>query len=206
MRTLLGKTAVALILTIILVVVCYHFVDRPVAWFVHDHGQFMHDFLRWPPLVSDYLKDCAAPAILLVVVWCIWKPGGRLQTGLLAISANVIVTTVLKQLLKWSCGRYWPDTWTHNNPSLIRSGDYGFHPFHYGPAYGSFPSGHAAVICSVLSILWLSYPRWRWCYAIIGVAVCVALVGMNYHFIGDVVAGAMLGATTGLCMTRLFRL
>ena len=152
------------------------------------------------------LEGRAAPAILLVVLWCIWKPGGRLQTVLLAISANVIATTVLKQLLKWGCGRYWPETWSVRYPSLIGSGDYGFHPFHYGPAYGSFPSGHAAVICSGLSILWLSYPRWRWLYAIVGGVVCAVLAGMNYHFVGDVIAGVMLGSITGVYMTRLFRL
>jgi membrane-associated phospholipid phosphatase len=125
---------------------------------------------------------------------------------LLAISANLVVTNLLKQLLKWSFGRYWPETWHYNNPSLIGNGAYGFQPFHHGAAYESFPSGHAAVIFSALSILWLSYPRWRWLYAIIGGALCVALVGMNYHFVGDVIAGVMLGSTTGICMTHLFRL
>ncbi len=206
MRTLLFKTAVALMLGLLLVAVCYYLVDRPVSWFVHSHGQFMRGFLRWPPLVSDWLKACAPPAILLVILWWLWRPGGRLQTVLLAISAGLIATTILKQLLKWGCGRYWPQTWSYKNPSLIGSGDYGFHPFHYGAAYESFPSGHAAVICSVLSILWLTYPRWRWWYAIIAGVVCVALVGMNYHFVGDVVAGVMLGSITGVYMARLFRL
>jgi membrane-associated phospholipid phosphatase len=189
-----------------LLVVSYYFVDRPVSWFVHSHGQFMRGFLQWPPLLSDWLKACVPPAILVVVLWWGWKPGGQLQTVLLAISINLIVTVVLKQLLKWGCGRYWPESWTHNNPSLIGSGDYGFHPFHCGAAYESFPSGHAAVICSVLSILWLSYPRWRSWYAIIGGAICVALVGMNYHFVGDVIAGVMLGSITGIYMTQLFHL
>jgi membrane-associated phospholipid phosphatase len=29
---------------------------------------------------------------------------------------------------------------------------------------------------------------------------------MNYHFVGDVIAGAMLGSITGVCMTHVFRL
>jgi membrane-associated phospholipid phosphatase len=179
-------------------------VDRPVAWFVHDHGSCLHGLLEWPPLISDWLKACVVPAIILVVLWWAWKPGGRLQIVLLAISANLILTTALKQLLKWVFGRYWPETWTHGNPSLISNGVYGFHPFSSGTAYGAFPSGHAAVICCVLSILWICYPRGRWLYAVIGGCVCVALVGMNYHFTSDVIAGAMLGSITGIFMTRLF--
>jgi membrane-associated phospholipid phosphatase len=206
MKTLLTETAIALILAVILVVICYYFVDRPVARFVHDHISFPRGLLQWPPLISGYLRAVALLAVILVVVWWAWKRGGRFQTVLLAISANLVINIVLKQLLKWGCGRYWPETREGDNPSLIGSGAYGFHPFHYGPAYDSFPSGHAAVICSVLSILWLTYPRWRWWYAIVGGAVCVALVGMNYHFVGDVIAGAMLGSITGVCVTHLFRL
>jgi hypothetical protein len=35
---------------------------------------------------------------------------------------------------------------------------------------------------------------------------CVALVGMNYHFVGDVLAGVILGCMTGAWMGRLFRI
>ncbi|MCE5267128.1 MAG: phosphatase PAP2 family protein [Planctomycetaceae bacterium] len=205
-KSLAARTAVALTLGVALVVLCYYFVDRPVAWFVHAHSPLLSGLLRWPPLVSECLKSAAPAVIAIVILWWLWKRGGRLQAVLLAISANVIVTTLLKQFLKWSCGRYWPETWKQNNPSLIRTGDYGFHPFHSGVAFESFPSGHAAVICSALSILWLAYPRWRWCYAVVGVTICVAMVGTNYHFVGDVVAGAMLGSITGVWMAHLFRL
>jgi membrane-associated phospholipid phosphatase len=204
---LLLRTAIVLILGAALVVLCCLFVDRPLAWFFNDHRYFPPGLRAWPPRISDWLKAAAAPAILFVIVWWAWKPGGRLQKVLLAISVNIIVTTVIKQLLKLACGRYWPETWKDkNNVSLIRDGVYGFHPFQAGPAYEAFPSGHAAVICCVLSILWFCYPRWRWLYALFGGSACAALVGMNYHFLGDVIAGVLLGSITGVWMTRLFRL
>ena len=117
-----------------------------------------------------------------------------------------LVTSVLKQLLKCAAGRYWPESWTHHNPSLIGSGAYGFHPFHCGPAYESFPSGHAAVTCAIMAVLWASHPRWRWPCAFCGALLCVSLVGMNYHFVSDVIAGAMLGSITGVYTARLFGL
>jgi membrane-associated phospholipid phosphatase len=197
---------VALILGFVLVVICYFWIDRPVAWFVHDHRFLPRELWRWPPLLSTGLKALAPLAILLTVLWWAWKRGRRLPTTLLAISANVVLTTILKHVLKWTFGRYWPEPWKPGLPSLISDGAYGFHPFHYGPAYDAFPSGHAAIVCAVLSILWLSYPRWRWVYATVGAVVCAALVAMNYHFVSDVIAGVMLGSTTGVCMTCLFRL
>ena len=55
-------------------------------------------------------------------------------------------------------GRTWPETWTHNNPSLIHDGAYGFNWFHGGPGYELFPSGHMAAICAVISVLW-NFPK-----------------------------------------------
>ena len=37
-------------------------------------------------------------------------------------------------------------------------------------------------------------------------AFCAGMIGMNYHFVGDVIAGALLGSITGAWATRLFRL
>ncbi len=200
------RPLVALVLGGVAVIVCYFFVDRPVAWFVHGHRFCPDDFLLWPPLVSEWLGNVAVVGIVALVAWRLWRPGGQLQTLLVAIAANLVATTGIKSVLKWVFGRTWPETWIDDNPSLIANGVYGFHPFHAGKAYHSFPSGHAAVTFAVISILWLSRPRWRWLYAALAGTMCAALIGLNYHFVGDVIAGAMLGSVTGVCATRLFRL
>jgi len=60
-------------------------------------------------------------------------------------------------VLKFLFGRTWP-------LGLFRRHVYGFFPFHTGPQYASFPSGHTAAVCAVLSILWIWYPRFRPAY------------------------------------------
>lgn len=202
------RPILALISGGILVVVCYFFVDRQVARFVHAHRyQYYPDaLLFWPPLLSDWFTYLVAVGMVAVVAWRLWRPGGSLQTLLLAIAANVVATVAIKTVLKWAFGRSWPETWAESNPSLIADNVYGFHPFHVGKAYQSFPSGHAAAIFAAISILWLSRPQWRWQCAIAGALVCAALVGLNFHFVGDVIAGAMLGSATGAYATQLFRL
>ncbi len=54
-RTLLARTAVALAICVTLVVVCYFFVDKPVAFFVYRHGIAQTPTMKWftepPPLV-----------------------------------------------------------------------------------------------------------------------------------------------------------
>jgi membrane-associated phospholipid phosphatase len=116
---------------------------------------------------------------------------------------SLIVADQFRESLGDICGRYWPETWHDNNPSLIGTGAYGFHPFKVGDDTGSFPSGHAARIVGFVSVFWLAMPRGRWLYAMIALPMLVALIAMNYHFVGDVVAGSVLGAIVGTWAARL---
>jgi membrane-associated phospholipid phosphatase len=190
----------------ILVAVCYFFVDRPVAEFLHCHRPLPDSMHDWPPRISDWCTSLVIAAIFAIAAWRMWRPGGRLQTLLVALAANLVATFAIKSFLKWAFGRSWPGTWDANIHSMISNPIYGFHPFHSGGVYQSFPSGHAAAAFAVISILWLSRPRWRWLYGLAAGALCAALVGLNYHFVGDVIAGAMLGSITGFYTTQMFGL
>jgi hypothetical protein len=48
-----------------------------------------------------------------------------------------------------------------------------------------------------MSVLWICYPRFRLLYAAAIAAVSIGLVGANFHFLGDVIAGAFLGISVG---------
>jgi len=197
-KPLLLRTAVTLALGAVAVVACYYFVDRPLAMWLHAHVPVPRDSLRWAATASDWFRDAAAAAILLVVLWRLAKRGGRLQTTLLAVSASLVAATILKLLLKWAFGRTWPDAWGNGRPSLIGNGAYGFHPVGLSPHFGALPSGHAAMTFAVITVLWVAYPRWRWLWAAAGGGLCAALVGLNFHFVGDVIAGGLLGWLTGV--------
>ena len=205
-RTFWLSTAAAVLAGGLLAAVCYWWVDRPVAFFVHRHRFFSDTWLEWPPVLSERLKYAAAAATLGVFVWRACQRAGRTQTVLLAIGVDLILATLVKTLLKFSFGRYWPETWKLYNPSLIANRAYGFNPFTFGGAYESFPSGHALVICSVLAVLWVSRPRWRWACVLLSALLCLTLVGMNYHFVSDVIAGADLGWIVGFLVARWFGL
>jgi membrane-associated phospholipid phosphatase len=58
---------------------------------------------------------------------------------------------------------------------------------------------------ALLSVLWIAYPRWRALYLAAGVAVGVALVGLNYHFFSDILTGAFVGGTVGWISVALLR-
>jgi membrane-associated phospholipid phosphatase len=197
-RPLLNRTLVTIAACVFAVIICYYFVDRPVAFFVDRHKIPRYKEFLWltepPPLVQSW-----APLVLVALaVRRAFGPWRRWQAALFLACVSLIVADQFRQSLGDLCGRYWPETWHDNNPSLIGTGAYGFHPFEVGDDVGSFPSGHAARIAGFLSVFWLMLPRGRWLYAIVAVPMIAALVAMNYHFVGDTIAGSVLGAIVGV--------
>jgi len=203
LRSLLNRTLLAIAACVFAVVVCYFFVDRQIAFYVHNHGVNKIALFKWltypPPIVQTW-----SPLLLAVLVLRRargpWQPW---QQVLFVACVSLIVADQSRSSLGDAAGRYWPETWHDNNPSLIGTGAYGFHPFEVGDDIGSFPSGHAARILGFFSVFWLTMPRGRWLYAIIAVPMLVALVAMNYHFVGDIVAGSVLGGIVGAWAVRL---
>jgi membrane-associated phospholipid phosphatase len=204
LKGLLLRSTTALIVCCGLVTISYFLIDRPVAFFVHAQGFRGYRLLKWLTYTPEVFVALAPVVVVLNVAVVYRKPLVRYQRVLLAASIAILVAWVLVRGLKITFGRYWPETWTDGNPSLIQSGDYGFHPFHPGVAYASFPSGHMAETLAVISVLWLAYPRYRWAWATIAGSVVVGLVGMNYHFVGDTVGGAFLGVAVGISISQCF--
>ena len=127
------------------------------------------------------------------------------ETTILLCDISALAVFAAKDELKFFFGRTWPDSWGPNTMSLIRDNAYGFHFFHSGKSFESFPSGHAAVIAAVMSVLWILHPRLRGLWAICVIAADIGLVAMNIHFLSDVVAGSFVGVSTGLFTVAAWR-
>jgi membrane-associated phospholipid phosphatase len=201
--TLLSRSLMAIAVCTVAVTICYYFVDRPVALFVHKHGIAKVEEFRWltepPPLVQSW-----SPLVLIALAvrraFGEWR---RWQQVLFMACVSLIVADQFRESLGDVCGRYWPETWHDNNPSLIGNGAYGFHPFEVGDDTGSFPSGHSARIVAFACVFWLTIPRGRWLCVVLAAPMLFALVAMDYHFVGDVIAGSVLGALVGIWAVRL---
>jgi membrane-associated phospholipid phosphatase len=192
-RALLLRTLAAVAVAAVLSAICYFAVDRPVAFFIAKQQITIAAELKWltepPPLVQAW-----SPLIIALILasWA-WLTPRRWQRTLLTACIALIVADQFRESLGDLCGRYWPETWHDNNPSLIGTGAYGFHPFQMGDDIGSFPSGHAARIAAFLGVLWIAYPRSRALCLLTGVPLALSLIALNYHFVSDVIAGATLG-------------
>lgn len=69
---------------------------------------------------------------------------------------------------------------------------------------GSFPSGHTTY--SIFCVVWLSFflPRYRLILCILGSILPLALIILNYHFLGDCLAGIYLALNMGIISIKLY--
>jgi len=194
----------ALASCVLLVALSILFVDRPASTWSHEH-------LGRPELVNriTHLADplpigatLGLAGVAIAVAFCGKQPGRHSQT-LIAASLAIIVAAGIKEQLKFLFGRPWPETWTSSNPSWISDHAFGFHFAHGGTGWESFPSGHMAEVAALAAVVWLRMPRIRWLSIAMAALVAAALWCTDYHFVGDIVAGAFLGVACGIGMVAV---
>jgi membrane-associated phospholipid phosphatase len=188
-----------LVATAATVAMSYAWLDRPIAHLVDGligRPAWLGRLIDTPALFGPL---AGLGFVVLIVRRIASRPFGRPDAVLVVGCISLVIGLAAKLALKILFGRTWPRL-------LVRDGIYGFYPFHAGPAYSSFPSGHTAAVCAVATVLWIWYPRLRPAWLIGAILSAATLVGTNYHFVGDVVAGAFLGVTTTLIALGIWHL
>jgi membrane-associated phospholipid phosphatase len=204
--TALQRWLIALTLDAVAVVVSYQWLDRPIATFSHGL-QLAPKQAVFEPLthIPDPLMPAAAVIFVLMGLLALsGRTLSRLESTVVVCSLSLPMAETIKDQLKFVFGRYWPETWVQHNPSFIGDGSYGFNWFHSGPWYQSFPSGHTTLTCAVASVLWIAYPRLRPLWALGVAAVVIGLLGADFHFLSDIIAGGFVGVSTGWMATVLY--
>ena len=205
-RTLLLRTLISAAFCVVGVVICYFWVDRPVAFFVYYRHINSIQIFRWLTYPPPEVQNWSALVLTILIVRRAWGSFLRWQKTLFVACLSLIVADDFRISLGDVFGRYWPETWTHDNSSLIGTGTYGFHPFQRGDDIGSFPSGHATRILAFASVWLIAMPGSRTVQVVVIVfsaSMLVSLVAMNYHFVSDVIAGGVLGGIVAMYAAHL---
>jgi membrane-associated phospholipid phosphatase len=193
-------------LTAVLVVICYVWIDRAVALLAHEVYRLEPLALtgyRVPVVIAPF---AALAFVVFAARALLNRPLPRPLLVILLCALSYFVAEGLTIYLKNAFGRTWPESWMGGfNRSFIRDGVYGFFPFHGGSAYTSFPSGHTAVACAIVAVLWVWYPKFRALYALFVAATALGLVVTNFHFVSDVIAGIFLGTSVGWITTAMWK-
>ncbi|MGO9983451.1 MAG: phosphatase PAP2 family protein [Rhodomicrobium sp.] len=203
----LGRAVFIYCMILALVPLTYFYADRQLAEALRPHLSG-DKFFTWLPHLVDPLGPLASIGVAIVAVRALAR--GFLtpaESAILRLSCAILIAWALKEELKWVFGRTWPETWLKGNPnpSYFGNGTYGFFPFHGGPGYASFPSGHTTAMSALAGAVWFLWPKLRWLGVALVMAVVIGLLGADYHWLSDIVAGAILGGATGAAAAHLGR-
>lgn len=187
--------------------------DRPVQDFFQGHNPLGHGFGE----VSLWVGG-SAPLLLpagLYLGGLLGDSGELASAGSAALQAGAIQLVVVT-MLKWLTDRAGP--FPGGDPaarrwhsSVLRDSDDPL-DFNFNPTdlrWGlRFPSGHTASNVAMVAALSAFYPR-AWWLPVIGYPLAIGIgVGMiegDYHWLSDVVAGALIGYAIGWAVGRHVR-
>ncbi len=198
-----ARAALVSAIVIMLITFSYFFLDRQLAEALHPYTNGV-PFFVW----LTYIASPLAPLASILAAFI----GGRAlargfltqtESALLRASCAILIAGVLTHELKEVFGRTWPETWVNNNPSFFKNGIYGFFPFHGGQGYRSFPSGHTTAIAAAAGAVWRLWPKLRWLGVGLALAVAIGLLGADYHWLSDIMSGAIVGGVTGVVAAKI---
>ncbi|WP_394230047.1 phosphatase PAP2 family protein [Shewanella colwelliana] len=201
-KTLKGFSLLYILLASLCLVSITYF-DRDLSSLMHAHSLNREWFklFSYTPVLLELMAA-------LVIIACIVK---QFRANYLYLAIALLVTLMLAFIVrltaKFIFGRTWPESWitlpTGHNPSWIADGIEAFHPFAHGLSYNSFPSGHALFTSALALTFWRQFPKlWPLWTGLMLIAVAGQL-GMNYHFLGDLIAGVSFGLLVSHCAMLL---
>ncbi|MGA2025692.1 MAG: phosphatase PAP2 family protein [Syntrophobacteraceae bacterium] len=170
-------------------------------------AEFVSEKVGFGFLFSEHISNLPDLLFLMVCIitfasWTgrLWQAGkhakGRMVNFQEHIGLTVPLAYVLKDLLKELFGRTNTRIW------LLHPDRLGFHWFHGGGDFASFPSGHMAVFTVLMLGIGRYFPRLRPVCAGLLFVLALALLLTQYHFFSDIAAGACLGVIVDLLTWR----
>ena len=154
--------------------------------------------------VTEHIPDLLLHFVVAatVLMWVIYfyrlhKKKFDLETQFLQLAATVLPAAYLvKTLLKFIFGRTFPRVWLIYNRELT---------FHWFKNWSSsFPSGHMVVFAAFGAAIIIYYPKYRRVVLTFLILLGAALIGTDYHFLSDVIAGAYIGIVTTYSLCYAF--
>ncbi len=166
-------------LALLLIVVCYFFVDQRFALFFGAPEQVK----VW--LFHRHITEIgnAEPYIVLALLGLLWKKVRKYSAYWLAC---LLFSGLALHILKFLVGRERPHMTPEHNPSIFE-----FFSIHHH--YQSFPSGHSQTLFSTATFIAFLFPKtFPWVFALALYLASTRAIVLA-HFTSDVWAGAFLG-------------
>lgn len=188
---LMKNTIIFGVLTLILAILSYNYLDQNIVLTLHNSDIFSSDQAELATAISKIFS----PKIWLVIaivatVICIYnhikygKSSNQLYTFSLTLIMAIIIVTILKVIV----ARYRPE-------ALLFDDKFGFHFFSMKKIYNSMPSGHTTLsFAGLLAFANFFNKKWLTVTVIIlGIIVAFTRVIIIDHYLSDVIVAIYLG-------------
>ena len=196
---------------IFLAIASYYFIDRPVAVWTYYHTRVhpLHAWWEYPTHLQP-LFYFISPWLIIYLVFKSANPTKQITQNdrilflmVLALWLSLLICEEMRILF----GRPWASTWFHGNLSYIQHGVYGFTWLQTAHEYKSFPSGHTTLTFAfMMSLWWQVSNKFLRLFAIICcILVPSGLILMCYHWVSDVIIGALVGTLSAYAILYSYR-
>ncbi|MES2122048.1 MAG: phosphatase PAP2 family protein [Chlamydiota bacterium] len=170
-----------LLATLLIVIACYQWVDRPIVHYFSSTSAFTTAIAhQLNNLLSPSTNFFIWPLLFFLLKYGIknefWAK--RCLNLVVAIPLSIAIVDILKALL----GRARPD-----------SPLYGFTFFASSNSFYSFPSAHACTIGAICGTLSCFYPRYSIPLSVAALILALSRVILLEHYLSDVIAGVVIG-------------
>ncbi|MDD5406388.1 MAG: phosphatase PAP2 family protein [Sulfurovaceae bacterium] len=182
--------------TLILVIICYYYIDRPVAEYFYALRST--EIVMFFKKITNFGKSewFLVPSILLYFYFNKTEQFRKAHMALYFFMTNV-VAGIGVWFLKVPFGRMRPGLYLEQNL-------YGFRWFEIDPYSLSFPSGHTITVMSSAVALSLLFPRWKYLFLPLGIIVSFSRVVVAAHYVSDVIFALFLGTMTAIVLYRYY--
>lgn len=171
----------------ILMTVCYHWIDLPVAQFFHQHQDSI--IRQVAGMITDLGKGIYVISFLLIMsLLCrISQKTSHYSKLFFYLLLAVVCAGLLCNGLKIIFSRARP-------VEFFNHAIYGFQFFKTKASFWSFPSGHTTVIAAFCVGLSLLIPRVTVLALLFAVTIAITRLIVTAHYVSDVIAGFYLGS------------
>lgn len=185
------------LLSAILVVLGYWFIDKPVAAYCLTLNQGIVDIFQWITALgvsTGYLVFF----FILFIYFRFYKRKLEAARRALFIFLSVAISGIIAIIVKSIAGRFRPSM-------LFKENLYGFDFFRIGHEYNSFPSGHAVTVFALAAAFSTLFPKYRLLFYGYALIVSASRVIINTHYFSDTIAGAYIGVMSVILLNCFFR-
>lgn len=172
-------------LSVLLIIACYFWIDKPVA-------EFFHQFNPAENMAWLFIFTEAGKALLYVALFCLLilffryiRPDFRKETKTWFLLLCVLIPNVICLFLKTILGRARPELWFTEN-------QYGFFGIKFNKLYWSFPSSHASTVMGLMIGACILFPRYKWLFFLAGFFIMASRIILLQHYVSDVLAAIFL--------------